>query len=72
MCLKQVEMSSELTAVINVTTMTGDLAAIVFKPEMTIDRLKVIINDRLKVDPNKQLLMYNGISLEVCLEQSYS
>ena len=59
-------MSSGLTPVINITTMTGDLAAIDFKPAMTIDSLKSIIKTKLNVEPNKQLLMYKNTPLEVC------
>jgi len=56
------------TAQLYVTTMTGEREAFFFDGEKSVRTLKKEIKQKMKVEPNKQRLVYNGNEIKVGLQ----
>lgn len=52
---------------VNVTGLTGESASIQFTPNMTVDQLKSLIQQKLKHERGKQKLLYEGKEMNVSL-----
>ena len=52
---------------IRVTTLSGDIAVIAYEQRKKISTVKKDIEEKLKIPPNKQRLLYQDKELKVCV-----